>query len=68
MQIEYVFNKAAFPEITFVEPKDYAFIKASFKTPRKHITLSGASGTGKTTIARKLLRELSIRDEDVLWI
>lgn len=68
MQLEHVFNEAAFPEVTFVEPKEYPYIKASFKTPGKHITLSGASGTGKTTIARKLLRELAIPDADVLWI
>ena len=68
MQLEHVFNEAAFPEVTFVEPKEYPYIKASFKAPGKHITLSGASGTGKTTIARKLLRELNILDSDVLWI
>ncbi len=68
MQLEHVFNEAAFPEVTFVEPKEYPYIKASFKTPGKHITLSGASGTGKTTVARKILRELSIAETDVLWI
>jgi hypothetical protein len=68
MRLEDVFNEAAFPEVTFVEPKEYAYIKASFKTPGKHITLSGASGTGKTTTARKLLRELAIPEADVLWI
>ena len=68
MQLEHVFNEAAFPEVTFVEPKEYPYIKASFKAPGKHITLSGASGTGKTTIARKLLRELNIPEADVLWI
>ena len=68
MRLEHIFNEAAFPEVTFVEPKEYPFIKASFKSPGKHVTISGASGTGKTTIARKLLGELSIRDTDVLWI
>jgi Cdc6-like AAA superfamily ATPase len=68
MQLEHVFNEAAFPEVTFVEPKEYAYIRASFKTPGKHITLSGASGTGKTTIARRLFQDLEISDADVLWI
>lgn len=68
MKLEDVFNEAAFPEVTFVEPKEYPYIKASFKTPGKHVTLSGASGTGKTTIAKKLLRELAIPETDVLWI
>lgn len=68
IELASVFNEAAFPEITFVEPKEYRFIKASFKTPGKHITISGASGTGKTTIARKVLRELNVTEVDVLWI
>jgi hypothetical protein len=68
MELASVFNEAAFPEVTFVEPKEYRFIKASFKAPGKHITISGASGTGKTTIARKLLRELDVKEADVLWI
>lgn len=68
MELGSVFNEAAFPEVTFVEPEEYRFIRASFKTPGKHITISGASGTGKTTIARKILHELNLSELDVLWI
>lgn len=67
-KLEHVFNEAAFPEVTFVEPKEYVYIKSSFKTPGKHVTISGASGTGKTTIVRKVLSELGIAVTDVLWI
>ena len=66
--LEHVFNEAAFPEVTFVEPKEYPYIKSSFKTPGKHVTISGASGTGKTTIVRKVLAELGVKEADVLWI
>jgi ABC-type oligopeptide transport system ATPase subunit len=66
--LEQVFNEASFPEVSFVEPSNYSFIKASFKTPGKHITISGPSGTGKTTIVKYLLRELEIPTSDVLWI
>lgn len=66
--LEQVFNEAAFPEVTFVEPTNYNFIKASFKTPGKHITISGPSGTGKTTVVKHILKELDVQDGDVLWI
>lgn len=68
MKLENVFNEAAFPEITFVEPKEYPYIKASFRAHGKHVTLSGASGTGKTTIAKRVLRDLDVSDADVLWL
>ena len=66
--LEQVFNEAAFPEVTFVEPINYNFIKASLKTPGKHITISGPSGTGKTTVVKHLIRELDVQERDVLWI
>lgn len=68
MLLEHVFNEAAFPEVTFVEPKEYVYLKASFRAPGKHVTISGASGTGKTTVAKRLLKELEIPEADVLWI
>ena len=51
-QLEEVFNEAAYPKITFVRPKEYPHILSSFKTEGKHITVSGPSGTGKTTLVR----------------
>jgi hypothetical protein len=66
--LEEVFNEAAFPEVTFVEPNNYNYIKASFKTPGKHITISGPSGTGKTTVVKQLLHTLNVKESDVLWI
>lgn len=66
--LEQVFNEAAYPEVTFVPPTNFAYIRSSFKTPGKHITVSGASGTGKTTLVTYALRELEIPTSDVLWI
>lgn len=66
--LEQVFNEAAYPEVTFVPPSNFAHIRSSFKTPGKHITISGASGTGKTTLVTHALRELAIPAADVLWI
>jgi hypothetical protein len=67
-ELEQVFNEASFPDITFVEPKEYPHIRSAFKARGKHVTISGPSGTGKTTIIVKLLKELLIPDSDVLLI
>ena len=66
--LEQVFNEASFPAVTFVEPKEYKFIQLSFKSEGKHITVSGPSGTGKTTLVKRLLSDLGIRDQDILLI
>lgn len=66
--LEQVFNEAAYPEVTFVPPTNYAHIRSSFKTPGKHITISGASGTGKTSLVTHAFRDLGIAVSDVLWI
>ncbi|UFS72268.1 TIR domain-containing protein [Geomonas sp. RF6] len=66
--LEQVFNEAAYPEVTFVPPSNFAHIRSSFKTKGKHVTISGASGTGKTTLVTHALRELGISPKDILWI
>lgn len=66
--LEHVFNEASYPEVTFVAPSNFGHIRSSFKTPGKHVTISGASGTGKTTLVRHVLRELNVPLADVLWI
>jgi hypothetical protein len=68
MDLEQVFNEAAYPEVTFVRPRDYNHIRSSFKTPGKHVTISGASGTGKTSLIRHVLKDLGVADKDVLLI
>lgn len=67
-QLEQVFNEAAYPEVTFVPPTNYPHIRSSFKTPGKHITISGASGTGKTTLVTHTFRDLGVAVADVLWV
>jgi len=67
-QLEEVFNEAAYPKVTFVQPKEYPHIYSSFKAEGKHITVSGPSGTGKTTLVRSLLNDLGIPEKDILWI
>ncbi len=67
-RLEQVFNEASYPQITFVEPKEYPYIRSAFRAEGKHITVSGPSGTGKTTLVRRLLKDSEILESDVLWI
>ncbi|WP_444886695.1 TIR domain-containing protein [Microbulbifer sp. JMSA008] len=68
LELEDVFNEAGYPHHTFVKPKEYPYLRSSFKSIGKHITVAGPSGTGKTTLVRKMLSDLSIDDTDILWI
>lgn len=67
-ELEQVFNEASFPNITFVEPKEYPHIRSAFKSRGKHVTISGPSGKGKTTLVVRLLKELQISSSDVLLV
>lgn len=68
LELEAVFNEAAFPEYTYVDPKEYLFIKSALRAKGKHVTISGASGSGKTTVVNKILRDLGIQSTDILLI
>ncbi|MBB2191896.1 TIR domain-containing protein [Gluconacetobacter azotocaptans] len=63
-----VFNEAAVPVLTFVPPRDFGDLVGSLRTPGKHVTLSGASGCGKTTLARKALDRAGIGTGGYHWI
>lgn len=67
--LEDVFNEAKYPEITFVQPKEYPYIKSAFRAEGKHITISGPSGSGKSTLVMRLLRDFNInRVDDIVMI
>lgn len=68
LYLEEVFNEACFPKHTFVRPKEYTHLKSSFRSKGKHVTVAGPSGTGKTTIVKKMLGDLEIPESDVIWI
>jgi hypothetical protein len=67
-QLSDVFNEAAVPVLTFVEPKDFADLVGSLRTVGKHVTLSGPSGCGKTTLARKALDRAGIGTGGYHWV
>ncbi len=68
LELEDVFNEAGYPKYTFVKPKEYPYLKSSFKSEGKHITVAGPSGTGKTTLIKRMLSDLLIPNSDILWI
>lgn len=68
LELEAVFNEAAFPEHTYVDPKEYPYIKSALRAKGKHVTISGASGSGKTTIVNKILIDLKIQPTDIFLI
>jgi hypothetical protein len=58
LQLDEVFNEAQVPTVTYVAPAEAKQLRASLKTRGKHVTLVGASGSGKSTVAEKTLAEL----------
>lgn len=66
--LEQVFNEATYPAVTFVQPKEYPYIKSAFRAKGKHITILGPSGSGKSTLVRRLLHEFKIPKSDTLMI
>lgn len=57
-QLDDVFNEAQIPTLTYVPPAEAKQLRASLKTKGKHVTLVGASGSGKSTVAEKILAEV----------
>ena len=59
-ELDEVFNEAQVPTVTYVTPREARQLKASLRTRGKHVTLIGASGSGKSTVAEKTLAELDL--------
>jgi hypothetical protein len=64
-QLDAVFNEADLPTVTYVPPAEAKQLKASLRTKGKHVTLIGASGSGKSTVAAKILEEIGLLSSGV---
>ena len=63
--LDEVFNEAQIPTLTYIPPAEARQLRASLKTKGKHVTLVGASGSGKSTVAEKILAEIFPNEGDV---
>lgn len=53
-----VFVKSGFPEVTFVIPNDFIFLKLALEQPGRGVVIEGPSGVGKTTAVEKAIEDL----------
>ncbi len=53
--VEEVFRTEGVPEFTFVKPPNYNEILVDIRNPGKPTIIEGQSGTGKTTVAKKII-------------
>lgn len=54
-QVEEIFRTEGVPEFTFVKPPNYNEILVDIRNPGKPTVIEGQSGTGKTTVAKKII-------------
>lgn len=57
-QLDQIFNESQIPTLTYEPPAEAKQLRASLKTKGKHVTLVGASGSGKSTVADKILADV----------
>lgn len=55
--IEEIYKTEGVPEFTFVKPPNYNEMLVDIRNPGKPVIIEGQSGTGKTTVARKILEQ-----------
>lgn len=61
--VEEVFKTAGFPDITYVQPKEYLTLVVAMRTRGKCVVVEGPSGIGKTTAVLKVLKDLDDRQK-----
>lgn len=55
--IEEIYKTEGVPEFTFVRPPNYNEILVDIRNPGKPVIIEGQSGTGKTTVTKKILEQ-----------
>ena len=53
--VEDIYRTEGVPEFTFVRPPNYNEILVDIRNRGKPVIIEGQSGTGKTTVAKKIL-------------
>lgn len=65
--IEEIYKTEGVPEFTFIRPPNYNEILVDIRTAGKPVIIEGQSGTGKTTIAKKIL-EQAFTDKEFIYL
>jgi hypothetical protein len=61
--IEEIYKTEGVPEFTFVKPPNYNDILVDIRTAGKPVVIEGQSGTGKTTVAKKIIEQTFTHEE-----
>lgn len=61
--LEEIFKTEGVPEFTFVRPPNYNDILVDIRNPTKPVVIEGQSGTGKTTVVKKILEQTNANGE-----
>ncbi len=61
--LEEIFKTEGVPEFTFVRPPNYNDILVDIRNPTKPVVIEGQSGTGKTTVVKKILEQTNVNGE-----
>lgn len=59
-RLDEVFKKSGIPELTFVEPAEYARVVVALQTPGRGIIIEGPSGIGKTSCLRRAIDDVGL--------
>lgn len=65
--LENIFKTEGVPEFTFVRPPNYNDILVDIRNPTKPVIIEGQSGSGKTTVAKKVI-ELAFGGNEFIYL
>lgn len=62
-KLENVFTISGIPKFTFVEPREYNYLKIALRSPGRGVVIEGPSGIGKTTAVENALLSLNMSEK-----
>jgi hypothetical protein len=65
--IEMIFPRGAVPELNYVSPHRFSYLKIYLRDPNGGVIVEGPSGIGKTTATRKALNDLKVGEGSRRW-